>query len=245
MSKSMGDQGPRIAHLVHAGKGGLAGEIADLRSDTDRAMALLEARDASLDFPELDYIDGAGPAAAGGDMVVVGRNLLDGQTFASLTLGASLDIIMRVPGEAGNDVIVEVVDTGGAGPATYVWTPATKTLTIDLVGTTPDEDTIATAINDAGVGAPVRANSGGGAAFGTVAAQNLSGGTGLGWSCTVGGFDAPIKFDTGAATSNANLTETQATVTVPALAPIVATDKAHVYATVNGVRAELGAVAVE
>lgn len=243
MSKSMGDQGPRIAHLVHKGKGGLAGEIADLRSDTDKAMELLEARDASLDFPELDYIDGAGPAAAGGDMVLVGRKLLNGQTFASLTLGVSLDIIMREPGEAGNEVLVEVIDSGGVGGLAVSW--AAGKLTIDLDGATPDEDTIATAVNDAGVGAPVRANSGGGAAFGTVAAANLAGGTGLGWSCTVGGFDAPLKFDTGAATSSANLTETQATVTVPALAPIVATDKAHVYATVNGVRAELGAVAVE
>lgn len=238
-SKAMAQQGPAKPHLT-TGKGGVAGEVDDLRGDVDSALEAFESRS---DYPEVDYIDGAGPVALGGDMVMVGRRLLQDQTFASVTLGASLDIIARVPGKAGNDYSVEVIDSGGVGGLAVSW--AANKLTIDLDGATPDEDTIATAVNDAGVGSPLRANSGGGVAFGTVAETSLTGGAGDGWSCTVGGFDAPIKFDTGAATSSANLTETQVTVTVPALAPIVATDKAHVSVTSDGIRGDLGAVAVE
>lgn len=240
-SKAFGGKSPRKSHLVRP-SGGMGAEIYDVRKDVEEAFTSAEGRPAADEYPELDYIDGAGPAAAGGDMVLVGRKLLAGQDFASVTLGASLEIIMREPGEAGNDESVEVVDSAGGGLAV---TYAANKLSIDLGGATPDEDTIATAVNSALVGAPMRANSGGGAAFGTVAETSLSGGAGEGWSCTVGGFDAPIKFDTGGATSNANLTETQATVTVPALAPIIATDKAKVYCVVDGVRTDLGAVAVE
>jgi hypothetical protein len=240
-SKAFSGQHPARPHLIK-NKRGVAGEVWDTRTDVDSALEILESRDAALEYPELDYIDGAGPAAAGADMAMVGRFLLQGQTFASLSLGASLDIIMRVPGEAGNLESVEVVDVTGAG---LVVSYAANKLTIDLGAATPDEDTIATAVNAALVASPMRANSGGGAAFGVVAEANLAGGAGKGWSCTVGGFDAPIKFNVGAAVSSANLDETDVIVTVPALAPIVATDKAKVYVTTDEIRTDLGAVAVE
>jgi hypothetical protein len=240
-STCFGDQVPKISHLVHQGKGGLAGEIADLRKDADAAFIAFEGRDATLLYPELDYVDGVGPSAAGADMVLVGRTLLQSQTFASVTLGASLDIVVREPGVAGNLESVEVVDSGGGGLAV---TYAARRLEIDLGGAVPDEDTIATAVNNAAVGSPMRANSGGGAAFGLAAEVPLAGGVGAGWSCTVGGFAAPIKFDTGAAVSSVNLSETQVIVTVPALAPIIATDKAKIYVTTDSVRTDLGAVAV-
>jgi len=242
-SKAFSGQHPQRPHLLRGG--GTGKEIRDTRADVDTALELLEGRDPVLEYPELDAIDGAGPAAAGGDMAMVGRFLLQGQTFASVTLGASLEIIACRPGEAGNDYSVEVIDSGGVGGLAVSY--AASKLTIDLDGAAPDEDTIATAINNAGVGSYqlIRANSGGGAAFGTVAEQNLAGGAGDGWSCTVGGKDAPILHDVGAATSAANLTETAVTVTVPALAPLIATDKAKVYVETDNIRTDLGAIAVE
>lgn len=240
-SKAFGGKSPRKSHLVTP-SGGMGAEIYDVRKDVEEAFTSGEGRPASDEYPELDYIDGAGPAAAGGDMAMVGRYLLGGQTFASVTLGASLDIIARTPGDAGNDYSVEVVDSAAGGLAV---TFAADKLEIDLGGAASTEDQIATAVNAVPVGAPLRANSGGGPAFGTASEVSLAGGSGEGWRCTVGGFDAPIKFDTGAATSSANLDETDVIVTVPALAPIVATDKAKVYAVVDGVRTDLGVVAVE
>ena len=209
-SKAMASQGPAKPHLT-TGKGGVAGEVDDLRKDVDAGFETLESR---TGYPDIHWVDG-GLVAAGGDHVIKGAGLLAGQTFASVTLGASLEIIMRVPGAAGNDESVEVVDSGGVGGLAVSY--AAHKLTIDLDGAAPDEDTIATAINNAGVASPLRANSGGGAAFGTVAETSLTGGAGDGWECKVTGEDAPIKFDTGAATSSANLTETEATVTVPNL----------------------------
>jgi len=208
-SKAMESQGAAKPHLT-TGKGGVAGEVDDLRKDVDAGFETLESRSG---YPDIHWVDG-GLVAVGGDHVIKGAGLLAGQTFASVTLGASLEIIMRVPGAAGNDESVEVVDSGGGGLAVSY---AANKLSIDLGGAAPNEDTIATAVNSALVGAPVRANSGGGEAFGTVAETSLTGGAGDGWECKVTGEDAPIKFDTGAATSSANLTETEATVTVPDL----------------------------
>lgn len=212
-SLAFSGQSPRLPHLLRGG--GQSGELRDTRGDVDAAFELLESRDTTLVYPEIDWLDGGAPAAAGGAAVIKGRGLLQGQTFAAITIGASLELIACTPGLVGNDYTVTVVSTTGGLAITMV----TGALKIDLGGATPDEDTIATALNNAGAAnyQLIRANSGGGAAFGVVAATPLVGGLGEGWECLVSGIVCPITHDVGAATSAANLTETATSVTVPNL----------------------------
>lgn len=216
MAKSLAfsGQSPRLPHLVRGG--GQAGELRDTRSDVDSAFELLESRDTTLGYPEIDWLDGGAPAAAGGAAVIKGRKLLQAQTFAAVTIGASLEIIACTPGIAGNAYTVVVVDVTGGG---LVVSMTANALEIDLGGATPDEDDIATALNNAGADnyQILRANSGGGAAFGVAAVASLVGGVGEGWECLVSGVVSPITHDVGAAVSAANLTETETSVTIPNL----------------------------
>lgn len=232
-SKAFSEQRPRRPHLLRSG--GFGREIDDARKDLNTAFNALEKRDPALDYPELDWIDittGA-PAAAGGDVMLKGRNLLQGQTFASLTIG-TLDFIACIPGVAGNDYTVTIVDTGGGG---LTVTLTGTDLVIDQGGSASTEDQIATAMNNALADTyqVIRGDSGGGAAPTATAIQNLSGGAGGGWSCTAAGLDAPIKHDVGAATSNANLSETEAILTVPALTGTAAGDFAAFSVTSDDV----------
>ncbi len=50
-------------------------------------------------------------------------------------------------GTAGNSLTVEIVDSGGAGPVTYVYNAAGTELTIDLVGITPTAAVVMAAVN--------------------------------------------------------------------------------------------------
>jgi hypothetical protein len=106
-SKSFSTFGPRVSHLI-AGQGGLAGEVADVRKDIDGAFQAAEGR---VDFPELDWLDVTAGVllAAGGDIQLRGRNLLQGQTFDALTLGlttAALDLVCLKPGDSEIEVKV-------------------------------------------------------------------------------------------------------------------------------------------
>jgi len=207
---------------------------------TDYSTRRLQAR---VDAPELDAYDNGGTAtltAAGQDAVFLGRGLLHGQTFAAITLGASLDIIAEEPGAPSNVIQVEVVDTGGAGPSTVAY--AAGVLTIDLVGLTPNEDAIAALVN-AGASAwtgILRANSGGGPAFGVVAAANLTGGVGEGFAVTAGGaVCTPTGESGGLAMSTASITDTSATVAVPNLtATLAAGDVVNVSVLSDGVSSQ-------
>ena len=99
-SRAFGSQRAYKQHLT-LGKGGLAGEITDLRNDVEEGFQNFEKR---ASFPEISYIDGTGPAAAGGDMILKGTNLLQGQTFDALTLweGTSAVVITCLtPGDSG------------------------------------------------------------------------------------------------------------------------------------------------
>lgn len=215
VSKAFGAERAKRAGYAEAYKGGAPGEIGDLRGDTERAMSRLEGRDSALEYPELDWLDGA-VTAAGGDSVLKGRFLLQGQAFASVTVATSLELIAVKPGSAGNDFTVTVVDTGVGG---LTITMVGNDLTIDQGGSASTEDTIATAINNATADTYqlIRANSGGGAAPTAAAQASFTGGAGEGWECLVSGVEASIKHDVGAATSGANLTEDAVTVTVPDL----------------------------
>jgi len=196
-------------------------DAAAAQATADAAALADTATRARTGAPELDLYDNGGTAtltAAGQATVFRGRNLTQGQAFSHLVLGASLDIIAEVPGVAGNAIQVEVVDTGGAGPSTVAY--AAGVLTIDLVGLTPNEDAIAALIN-AGASAwtgILRANSGGGPAFGVVAATNLAGGSGSGFTVTAAGEACALTGEAGGlATSTASLTDTALAMTTPNL----------------------------
>jgi hypothetical protein len=241
-SKAFGSKRAAKAHLVRGG-GGLSGEIVDLRKDVEEGFQNLEER---AGYPELDYIDGAGPSAAGADMILVGRNLLQDQTFDTIKLtegAAELDLWPVKPGDSG----ITVVMTVGAGGLVVTYNPTTKVLTIELAAAGSSDDAIATAINAdaAETDGHIRATSAAGGNF-TVAqaSQALTGGVGdyAGNKVTVGGNECLPKNAAGT-TSSAVWTDTQVDVTVPALAPIVATDQANVTVMSDGTRADaLGAV---
>ena len=190
-----------------------------------------DARDTALQLPAIGFLDNAvavGITAAGGvDIPVNGRYLLQGQTFASVTIGATLDIIACIPGTSGNDYSVEIIDSD-IGGLVLAW--AANTLTIDVGGAASTEDQIATAINTVAsspVATIIRANSGGGAAPGVTAVVPLTGGTGRGFSASINGVNIPILHDNGAATSVANLTEVLCTLNPPDLTGVVPAMAAH------------------
>jgi hypothetical protein len=241
-SKAFGSQRAYKQHLIR-GTGGLSGEIGDLRSDVEEGFQNLEQR---AGFPELDYIDGAGPSAAGADMVLVGRNLLQDQTFDYIKLvegAAELELWPVKPGDS--EITVEM--TVGAGGLVVTYDPNTKKLVIELAAAGSTDDAIATAINAdaAQTDGHIRATSAAGGSFTAAQAEaDMTGGVGdyAGNKVTVGGVECLPKNAAGT-TSAAVWTDTQIDVTVPALAPIVATDQANVTVMSDGTRADaLGAV---
>jgi hypothetical protein len=213
-SKSFSSQNPRIPHLLLGG--GMGKEVRDVRSDVDTALEALESRDATLEYPELDWLDGA-ITAAGADIVLKERNLLQGQEFATLTLftGTS-ELIFRAltPGAAGNDLTIEIQDTGSL---TVTKTDDAVVITINLGTTTADE--IATLVNtaDEDTDGYLTCNGGGaGVAQAVTAATNMAGGTGSGFVCRVGGLVA-LPANTQTADGADAITDTQATMTSPAV----------------------------
>lgn len=221
-------------------EGGDADHLAGHLGGIDNELGTIYARTGA---PELFAYDNGGTStltATGQDAVIAGDNMLQGQTFASVTLGASLDIIAEEPGTPGNALSVEVVDTGGAGPSTVAY--AVGVLTIDLVGLTPDEDAIAVLVNTSGAWDGIlRANSGGGAAFGVVAATPLTGGVGSGFTVYAAGEEClPTAEAGGAATSTAALADDVINITTPDLTAsgFAAGDVAQITLESNGVRSQ-------
>lgn len=140
MSKSFGAQHAKLSHLID-GKGGIPGEVGDLRQDTEAGFKNLEGQ---VGFPMLDWLDGAEPAASGAAVVLRGRNLLQGQTFDTLTLAsgtARLVITAMKPGDSGLKVVVNAA-AGGASV-----TFAGSTLTIQPAAGGSTASAIATLIN--------------------------------------------------------------------------------------------------
>lgn len=99
-SRSFGSERPFRAHLTMGH--GMGKEVADLRADVEEGF---QNNEAQASFPHLDVIDATSVVkAAGGDIVLAGRNLLQGQTFDALTLGvgtAQLDLALLKPGDSG------------------------------------------------------------------------------------------------------------------------------------------------
>lgn len=241
-SKAFGSQRAYKSHLV-LGKGGVAGEIVDLRRDVEEGFQNLEER---AGFPEIYYIDGTGPSAAGADMILKGANFLQSQTFDALTLwdGTSQVVITCLkPGDSG--FTIQVTGTGTAGSETV--TKTANAFVIDIEPGVSTANQIATAINADAADSDgyLRAASGGaGTTNAVAAAAAMAGGVGdfAGNVVKVGGVECLPANTTGTAGAAA-WTDDTITVTVPALAPMVATDQANVTVMSDGTRADaLGAV---
>jgi hypothetical protein len=171
----------------------------------------LQTSNARTGFPSIDGLNfgaAAGLAVNGSvDLTIIGSNLLQTQTFATLLIGTFLRLSAVVPGSVGNSLHARVVDTGVGGLAVSYVAPL---LTVDQGGSASDEATVATAVNAlAGVHGIIRADSTGtvGAVVPLTPETALAGGTGSGFTATIGGQPALIHHDTGA-TSVSNLTET-------------------------------------
>lgn len=167
----------------------------------DGAAWHLRQQTMTTGLPELDRLNIAGGAAvlaAGGPIKLVGRNLLQGQTFDSLTLtegAASLDIVALKPGASA--ITVEM--TVGLGGLVVSYNAGLKALTIELAAAGSTDDDVATAINANASACKgiLRATSAAGGSF-TLAqsAAPLTGGTGAyaNNSVMVGGLEAlPIN----------------------------------------------------
>ena len=209
-SKSFGSERAYKAHLLLAG--GLAGEVRDLRNDAEEGFQNSEAR---AGFPHLDWLDvttGA-PTAAGGDLKLLGRNLLQGQTFDTLTTGlttAGFVVTCLKPGNSGISVVV----VQGAGALSAVRAANVLTITLAAAGSTATQ--VVAAINGAasciGVLFAAVLSVGGGTVL--VAASNtLKGGVGLyaGNKVWVSGVEALPKH------AASQWTDDYVIVTVPAL----------------------------
>lgn len=224
-SNAFGTQRPKKAHLMR-GSGGLSAEISDLRADVEEGFQNAEDK---TGLPEADFIDGTMPAAAGGDFIVAGRNLLQAQTFDTLQLtegAADLTVDALTPGDSEINVVMTV------GLAGLVITYADKLLTIELAAAGSTDDAIATAINAdaADTDGHIRATSAAGGSF-TVAqdSQAMAGGVGdyADNKVMCAGIEC-LPANLAGTTSVAKWTDTGVTVTAPALAPAAVGDAAQV-----------------
>jgi len=193
-SRAFGDQGPNRPHLVTDGKRGVAGEVGDLRSDVELAFARSDQR---TDFPLLSRVVGGrsiDPAGLPATKNIVGTDLLQGQTKASLTFGAStaqLDFEANRPGTPGNAISVAIVDSTGGGLAV---TESGGAIEIDLGGATSDADAIKTAMDAvAAVARLIQVTSGGAGVPAVTALALLTGGLGEGVVIYVNGEAQQIR----------------------------------------------------
>ena len=234
-SRAFGSQRAYKQHLIR-GTGGLAGEIGDLRRDVEEGFQNAEAK---ADYPTLDAIDNALLAAGQASLKLVGRNLLQGQTFDTLTLGlttAGVAVTMLKPGDSG--VSMEIVQ--GAGALSAVLADGKLTVTLAVGGSTATEvvDAINAAASCIGVIFAAVLSGGGGTVL-VAAETDLAGGAGLyaGNSVTINGQNCnPVQLAD-------QWTDTSITVLVPALTDRAAADIVAVVIKSDGVQTDtLGAV---
>jgi len=176
-SKSFGSTRAAKDHLLRSQ--GLSGEVRDLRSDVEEGFRNNESR---AGFPKLDWLDVTTGAllAAGGDIMVLGRNLLQSQTFDTLTLGlttAGVVVTCLKPGASG--FRMKIVQ--GTGALAVAFTGGLLTVTLAVGGSTATE--VVAKINDPAspcLGIIFAAILGGGGGTVLVAATTaLAGGAGL------------------------------------------------------------------
>jgi hypothetical protein len=224
-----------------APEAGNVNHLAAHLSGIDNEIGTLQARTGHPTVHAIRTAPG-GLVAAGADATLLGADFLQGQTFASLTLGASLEITAEEPGVAGNAITVEVVNSGIGGLAV---TYAAGAMEIDLGGAAPDEDDIAADINTAaetwtGI---LRATSGGGGAVAVTPMANLAGGAGAGISVYAGGAlcawvgqaGGIHDSDATASVQDDTLTITSPDLTAVAVPVLAAADMAAVWVESEGI----------
>lgn len=233
-SKAFGSQRAKKAHLL-LGSGGLSAEISDLRDDVEEGFQNMEERDG---YPEVYY--SGPPLVAGGDITLTGVNLLQGQTFDTLTIAqgaASVALHAMKPGDSGITVVIAV----GVGAA-VAYNTSTKVLTITVVVGGTSDDAIATLINanSAQTDGYIRAVSAGGGNFSaSQASQPMTGGVGdyAGNKVVCAGYEC-LPSNTAGTTAAAKWTDTSVTVTVPAIAA-AASKVMQLSLTSDGTRADV------
>lgn len=172
---------------------------------------------ASSGGPLLEWLDGAAFAAAGGTAVLRGSDLLQSQTFDTLTLGADTAAVKfdaMKPGDSG----ISVVITQGAGALTVTY--AASLLTVELAAAGSTSDQVATEVNKSGSQAKgiVRATGYGAGTVLVASSAPMTGGVGTyaGNKVLVSGVAALPLHATGT-TPAATWTDTAVSVTVPDL----------------------------
>lgn len=226
-SRAFGSQRAIREHLLRGG--GLSKEVKDLRGDVEEGFQNAESKSG---YPALDALDPATLLAAGqASFVLVGRNLLQSQTFDTLTTGitaAAVAVTMLKPGVSG----VSLVVTQGAGALSTVL--ADNLLTVELASGNSTATEVTAAINAAAscIGVIHAVAGGGGGDDVLVAAETaLAGGVGLysGNSVVINGQSCnPVQ-------AADQWTDTSITVLVPALTSRVATDVVGAIVTSDGV----------
>lgn len=235
-SKAFGSQRARKQHLLR-GTGGLSAEISDLRNDVEEGFQNAEAK---TNYPALDALDPGTLLAAGqASFKLVGRDLLQGQTFDTLTTGvdnAAVAVTMLKPGASG----VSLAVVQGAGALAAELADDLLTVTLAVGASTATEVTAAINAEASCIGVIHAVAGGTGADNVVVAAETaLAGGVGdyadnnvyvNGQSCN------PVQA--------ADMwTDTAITVLVPALTDRVATDIVAVAVESYGIMTgQLGAV---
>lgn len=227
-SKSFGAARALKAHLMQQ-TGGLSAEINDLRKDVEEGFQNNEAKSG---FPTLDALDPGTLLAAGqASFVMAGRNLLQGQTFDTLTSGlttAGFVVTMLKPGDSG--VRLKVVQ--GTGALAAALANGLLTVTLDVGGSTATQVVAAINAEATCIGIVHAAVlSGGGGTVLIAAEAPLAGG--------VGDYDGNNVYINGQSCdpvqAAAQWTNTSITVLVPALTGRVATDIVAVVVESNGV----------
>jgi hypothetical protein len=228
-SVAFGSQRALKAHLLR-GTGGLSAEIADLRRDVEEGFQNAESK---VGFPVLDALDPGTLLAAGqATFVIKGRNLLQGQTFDTLTSGsanAAVTVTALKPGVSGLSLAI----VQGVGALAVALADGVLTVTLAAANSTATQ--VAAAINaEATCIGVVHAVAGGtGASNVVVAAETpLAGGAGYyaGNVVTINGQSCnPVQ-------AASQWTDTSITVLVPALTGRIASDVVGVTVMSNGVQ---------
>jgi len=186
-SRAFSNETPDKPHLLRSG--GKGGEIADLRDDTEAGFYRYEKRDG---YPKISRVVGGTAvslAALPASADLAGTGFLQGQTKATATIGtgtAELAFTATRPGEPGNDITVEIVDSASGGLAVSV---TGTDIEIDKGGGSDDADAVKVALDaDADIANLIVTVSGGAGEPAVTAQTALTGGVGEGVNVYVNGI---------------------------------------------------------